>query len=240
MRSAPEPLISLSNLHIAHGQPEPSRWSLRIPSLKLERAALYMLVGENMCGKSTLLRVLAGQHDAGLPNCARDVVNAELKNTRVLLAAADDPMFRDWTVTDNVMVAAPELLRDRQKARREVSSLLSALNTQFGWSIVESSPLRSLSTGARAFVQLVRAQVVRPQLHLIDEITSNLDEAKSRYFIEAVCRLAADALTTVVIVSHSSRDQQLFVEVAQTKGIVCKKIMLCLCAGEETVCLKEE
>lgn len=162
-----------------------------------------------MSGKSTLLRCLAGQHPK---SCMYPKVEAEGLRFDVdaaLLSATDDPMFLEWSIADNVRIAAKDHGLPRRDFSERLAEYLDRLNSQYGWNIRAFDPLFACSTGARAFVQLARAHIHRPPLYLVDEITANLDDTKSMHFIDLLVGLVERSEVTVVLVSHSERDRTL-------------------------------
>lgn len=232
-------IASMSDVVVTHGAPLKQGWRLVIPSLKLRRGRCYLLTGGNMSGKSTLLRVLARQHQpvgSWTGSTSRALTRAEIT---VLLSAADDPMFLDWSVVDNVLVAAPRAAGKLAGFSEALSAFIAEINAKFSWAVAQRDPLSSCSKGARALVQLARAVVFRPSLYLIDEITANLDEEKSVYFIDTVCRLASERGMTVVLVSHSTRDQQAFIRWAKSMQVFGGNVRLSSESGSDVKCLQD-
>lgn len=191
-------LLSLKNWRIAHPAGD---WRLALEHLPVFPQTLHLLSGPNMSGKSTLLRVLAGQQ----AKFSRTAAQARSRDASVLLSAADDPMFRDWSVRDNVFVVAGRKIGGEDVERLE--SFLAGINQALQWNLQSSAPLHDYSTGARAFIQLARAFVFRPALYLLDEITPSLDDAKLGVFIDKLLSLSCEGMG-VVFVSHSERDRQ--------------------------------
>lgn len=191
---------SLIRLRAGSVQHDSGGWSLSVPELEIRAGEVVMLDGANMSGKSTFLRLLSGQQEA----CPNASASTE-KGGHVLLSAVDDPMFREWTVRDNVMVVPSS--RTIEARVRDLESFLTALNQRLGWRISSADYLVACSTGARAFVQLARAFVALPKVYLVDELMSSLDDEKSGAFIESLSGLIAMGVA-IVLVSHSDRDRQ--------------------------------
>jgi len=176
-------------------------WKLKVPELELFPSNVILLIGDNMVGKSTVLRALAGQEIA-----SNDPALTSIRNVKTVLSAADDPMFRDWSIKDNVFVVSNcRLCRNHVDI---LKSYLARINEQCNWNIKENVPLHNYSTGARSFIQLARAVVFKPPVYLIDEITPNLDPSRISFFIQVLHELVEGGMA-LIIVSHSDKDRKL-------------------------------
>lgn len=205
-----EVLLMVGSCSISHRD---SDWSLALPDIKILKGSVTLLTGSNMSGKSSLLRFLANQQVA----CPRSF-QSQFRSVFAILSAADDPMFRGWSVSDNIFVTLPVISRALALAR--LIHFFGRVKQDSGLEILHCNPLYSYSTGARAFVQLARAAVAKPELYLVDEITPNLDDNKLSLFLKVLAELQNDGVA-LVFVSHSPRDQ-----------IEIKKIFNCLVAVE--------
>ncbi len=146
------------------------------------------IVGINGSGKTTMLRLLAGQvrPDAGKVRVGRTVVPAYLSQEVTEL----DPDAR-------VLGAVEEIRRVTTVGKRELTA--SQLLEQFGFSGPALwTPVAELSGGERRRLQLLRLLMAEPNVLLLDEPTNDLD-------IETLTVLE-DLLDgwpgTVVVVSH--------------------------------------
>jgi tungstate transport system ATP-binding protein len=141
----------------------PSGVSLALPDVALAPGGRLGLEGPNGCGKSTLLRVLAGLQ---APSEGR--VEGPAIPGRAVLVHQRPYMLRG-TALRNVVYA----LRLRGRPREEARGLLERL----GALAFADREAALLSGGERRRVAIARALAVRPDVLLLDEPFSDLDDA---------------------------------------------------------------
>ncbi|MDO8186529.1 sugar ABC transporter ATP-binding protein [Conexibacter sp. CPCC 205706] len=180
--------------------------------LTLARGEIRALVGRNGCGKSTLIKVLAGVHapDAGgrLALAGRPVAlpvrAADLRAHGLAFVHQDLALEEEAPVIDNLLVgrwatAGGGRIPWRRERRRATEAL-----ARFGVEVDVRRPLRELSQLERALVAIVRALLELPDdggVLVLDEPSAFLPaEDVERLF--AAVRTAAAGGTAVVYVSH--------------------------------------
>lgn len=163
-----------------------------------EAAAVF---GRSGSGKSTLLRILAGLTRAQSGDIAADGA-PWLDGGRVVVAARarrigfvfqDGALFPNMTVEENLHFA----LRPGQDGRAADAMLETA-----GLSGLARRSPASLSGGQRQRVALARALVNEPELLLLDEPLSALDEDSRLELQDELLRLLARRPVTTLLVSH--------------------------------------
>ena len=199
----------------AKTEDEPN-WTLFVEKLKLAPRSFYSLIGPNMSGKTTLLRILSGQPiEEGCYEGA-PLTGTLVRRGRSLLTLSDatpkgaalithdDPMFPDLSLWDNVRLARPHG-RGSFPGTAEQRFKIFLTNNPILNDRSLSTPLHDLSSGGKAFIRLARAFVWSAKLLLIDEVTANLDSDNSEWVLRAILPFLADG-SAVVLVSHTARD----------------------------------
>jgi sulfate/thiosulfate transport system ATP-binding protein len=182
--------------------------------LKVETGELVVLLGLSGCGKTTLLRIIAGLEtpDAGsiLFN-GEEATRRHVRERQVGFVFQHYALFRHMTVFDNVafgLTVKPKKSRPgRGEIREKVISLLKLIQLE---QLADRYP-GQLSGGQRQRVALARALAVEPQVLLLDEPFGALD-AKVRVELRRWLRRLHDEIhITSVFVTH---DQEEALEVA--------------------------
>jgi putative spermidine/putrescine transport system ATP-binding protein len=143
-------------------------------TLDVARGELVALLGSSGCGKTTLLRSIAGfvRPQAGRIRVAgRDITALPPEKRGTAMMFQSYALWPHMSVAGNIGYG----LRMRGAARdvigRRIDELLALMQMQ-GFA---ARPVTQLSGGQRQRVALARALAVDPQLLLLDEPMSNLD-----------------------------------------------------------------
>jgi polar amino acid transport system ATP-binding protein len=196
------PYLELTDVSAAYG----TKPVLAGVSLALERGEIAALIGPSGSGKSTLLRVLVGllvpssgeirldgqPVDLHQPASIRDLRN------RFAIVFQQYNLFKNMTALRNVMIAPLKVKHwPRQECERDARRLLA----QVGLGDKLNAYPDQLSGGQQQRVALARALALRPEVLLLDEVTSALDPELVTEVLDAIRLLAADGMT-MLVVSH--------------------------------------
>jgi len=216
MQSSDRPLLLIDRLRVTYrGGQAPV---IEGASLSLERGEIGCVVGSSGCGKTTLLRAIAGfvGVDDGTIEIAGVVVSgpnftAATERRGIGLVFQDYALFPHLRVQDNIGFGLRSLGPVERAARtREMIDLvgLAAYAGRFP---------HELSGGQQQRVALARALAPRPALLLMDEPFSSLDvDLRARLGAEVRQILKASG-TTAMLVTH---DQQEAFAMADKVGVM--------------------
>ncbi len=173
-------------------------WRLDDVSLRVPRGSLHVVVGPNGAGKSTLLSAVLGL----IPFTGRIVLNWSDSGAigYVPQNFAVDPTL-PVTVADFLALTRqrrPVCLGLSRKTRETVSRLLERV----GLPHLAERPLAALSGGELRRILLAHALDPEPELLILDEPTTGLDESAGRWLEESLTAIASTGKTTVLMVSH--------------------------------------
>ncbi|HXF47301.1 MAG TPA: ABC transporter ATP-binding protein [Burkholderiaceae bacterium] len=210
------PILVIESLRVAYGPNEAS--VLDDLSLALEAGDIGCIVGASGCGKTTLLRAIAGflPVAAGSIRIAGACVSAPgstvpPEKRGVGLVFQDYALFPHLRVIDNVAFGLRRLEPDERARRaRQMLELV-------GLAAHARRYPHELSGGQQQRVALARALAPAPKLLLMDEPFSNLDvELRARLGAE-VRQILKDSGTSAILVTH---DQQEAFAIADKVGVM--------------------
>jgi len=174
--------------------------------LGIRKQEFVTLLGQSGCGKTTMLRILAGltQPSAGEVTIGgRPLWRGDHRDDEALrklgLVFQDANLFPWYTVEENI--ALPLLLRKVDKAERRRRA--HELGELVGLQGFEKALPRELSGGMRQRVAIARALSYNPEILLMDEPFGALDAITRDKMNLELQRIAEATKATVVFVTHA-------------------------------------
>ncbi|MEP7206360.1 MAG: amino acid ABC transporter ATP-binding protein [Casimicrobiaceae bacterium] len=175
-------------------------------SFTVEKGEIISLIGPSGSGKSTLLRVLVGLlPPAGgtvrLDGREVDYLNkAALRQARARMAIVFQQynLFQNMSVLANVTIAP---IKVKGESREQAEAYATKLLERVGLGDKLDAYPDQLSGGQQQRVAIARALALKPEIVLLDEVTSALDPELVNEVLDVVRLLAADGMT-VFFVSH--------------------------------------
>ena len=180
----------------------PQRVLLGGVDLALVAGGSYVLTGDNGCGKTTLLRIVAGLEaaDGGMlrfEGAAIDLDHYPEALRHQLVYVHQQPYLFQTSIAHNIAYGLK--MRGVPKRRREL--LVEEAIAWAGVGHVGRVLPHKLSGGEQQRVALARAKVLNPRLLLLDEPTANLDSDARRQALALIDALRHEDVT-VMIASH--------------------------------------
>jgi NitT/TauT family transport system ATP-binding protein len=166
-------------------------------SVEISSGSFFMIVGPSGCGKTTLLRIVAGleQPSAG----AVEVVRADRGKPINAMIFQGESIFPWMTVWDNAAYG----LAMRGVAKREIAEVVGHYLERTGLTRFADSYPHQLSGGMKQRVAIARAFANDPEILLMDEPFSALDEQNKTLLQQELLRIWEETKKTVLFITHS-------------------------------------
>ena len=174
-------------------------------SLEIKDKEFLVLVGSSGCGKSTILRMIAGLEDITGGEIYIDdkcVNNVHPKDRDIAFVFQSYALYPHMTVYENI--AFPLKMRGLKKDEidKKVKEAADILNLS---EYLQRRP-KQLSGGQRQRVALGRAIVRNPKVFLMDEPLSNLDAKLRVQMRSEIKKLHEKLQTTFIYVTHDQTE----------------------------------
>ena len=172
-------------------------------SLRITSGQTVAVVGSTGAGKSTLVKLIARFYDVTSGAVLVDDVDVRKYDLpayrrRLGVVPQENHLFRG-TVRDNIAYGRPAASdAEVEAAARSVGAIesIARLPGKFRHQISDRG--RNLSAGQRQLIALARAELVQPDILLLDEATAALDPAAEAAVLQATDRLSRGRTTVVV------------------------------------------
>ena len=198
---ASEPLIRVSGVSKQFG----SFTAVDNINLDIESGELFVLLGGSGCGKTTLLRMLAGFESLSSGSISIDGVDmagVEPYVRPVNMMFQSYALFPHMTVENNVAYGLKREGVARAERRSRVNEMLAMVELE---SFAKRKP-HQLSGGQRQRVALARSLVKRPKVLLLDEPLGALDKRLREQTQFELMQLQDQLGTTFVVVTHDQEE----------------------------------
>jgi 2-aminoethylphosphonate transport system ATP-binding protein len=177
-------------------------------SLKIERGEFLTVLGRSGCGKTTLLRFIAGFVKADalagkLSIAGRDLTHTSPHQRNLGLLFQSYALFPHLSVFDNVAFGLRARKLKSNEIARRVADALKLVQLSDAGHVMPAQ----LSGGMQQRVALARALVIEPDVLLLDEPLSALD-ANLRASVRSELKALHERLPnlTIVCVTHDQDD----------------------------------
>lgn len=223
--------LEIDKLSSAYGE----QTILRDVTLSVDKGEVLSLIGPSGSGKSTLLRVLIGltAPTAGEVRVAGERVDYGSRQSlsalrdRVAIVFQQYNLFQNMSVMRNVTVAPVKI---KKEPRDIVEERAAGLLARVGLADKIDAYPDELSGGQQQRVAIARALALRPEILLLDEVTSALDPERVGEVLDTIRTLTGEGIT-MVIVSH----EMAFVREVSTRVAVMDHGRIVECADPITI-----
>lgn len=198
-------MINISDISFSYGNSQ----ILDHASLHVSEGHFSALIGSNGAGKSTLMKLMLGEMRLGKDNGSIQLMGQDIRQFKDWKRISYVPQngmvsYRDFPASVEEIVMAnlySQIGRFRFPGKKEKEQVYQAL-CQVGMEDYQNRLIGRLSGGQQQRVLLARSLVNHPQLLLLDEPTSGIDEQNTNEFYQLLQRLNQKRDMTILMVTH--------------------------------------
>ena len=193
--------LSVKGLNVSYGK----NHILKDINLEIESGEFVSILGKSGCGKTTLIKSIAGlletdNGDIGIFD--KNVAALPPEKRQTVIVFQDLRLFPHMNVEDNIAFAMRLKKMDKAVIKEKVDRLLAQVRLSgFG-----KRKVSRLSGGQMQRVALARALGAEPKLLLLDEPFASLDEDLRKEMGELVRRLHRENGITTIMITHDKEE----------------------------------
>ena len=195
--------ISIKNISFKYDK-SPD-WILRNISMEIKAGRTIALAGESGAGKSTLAALLPRFYDiqqGAIEIDGQDIKSLKQNSLRKTIGIVQQNVFLfDGTIRENISYGKPDASEDELYAAIKMSNLESFISTLpdgIDTEVGERGVL--LSGGQKQRISIARVFLKNPEILILDEATSSLDNESESLIQEALWKLSKNR--TTIIIAH--------------------------------------
>lgn len=187
------PVLQITNLHKNYG----SHPVLEGVSFQIPRGKIVGLLGPNGCGKTTIMKLIAGLIPQDSGEILIDGIAPGLQSKALISYLPERSYLNDWMRISDLLQFFCDFYRDFDLSRAQ--QMLSDLH------ISQKDRLKTMSKGTKEKVQLVLVMSRRAHLYLLDEPIGGVDPAARDYILRTILR-NFEGDSSILISTHLIQD----------------------------------
>ncbi len=195
--AAPDPHLAIESLSARLG-----RFRLNAITLSCDKGEYHILMGPTGSGKSSLMKSILGLtplQSGCIRLNGRDISRDPPERRRMGYVPQDYALFPHLNVEENIRFA----LKARSADRRDAASTVTALCSMLNMEQLRNRSVLSLSGGEKQKVALGRALAAQPEVILLDEPFSSIDEGAKRTLWLELKRIIEGVGVTALHITHN-------------------------------------
>lgn len=178
-------------------------------NLKIPTGSLMTLLGSSGCGKTTLLRIIAGLEFANAGEIFFDgerVTDTPVQARKIGFMFQNYALFRHKTVFDNIAFGLQMLPKCQRPKKEQIAERVRYLLQLVQLENSEKKYPHQLSGGQKQRIALARALATEPKLLLLDEPFGALDAKVRKELRHWLKQIHHDLGITSLMVTHDQEE----------------------------------
>lgn len=195
-------LLEIKNLTKNYHTKEGEIKAIKDCNIKVSKGEIIALVGPSGCGKSTLLSIIS-ELDKDYQG---EVIKSD--NLKIAYMLQSDALFPWLTIYENAILG----LKVQKMLTEENLAYVDYLLKFYNLDEFKNKYPKSLSGGMKQRVALIRTLALKPDLLLLDEPFSALDQQARLVISDDVYKIIKKEKKTVILVTHNIEEAITFAD----------------------------
>ena len=196
-----QPHLELTRVGIEFPTPKGPFCAVQNIDLKIEKGEFVSLIGHSGCGKSTVLNMVAGLHQATTGGVLLNGKEVTEPGPERAVVFQNHSLLPWLTVYQNVELAVKQVF-GRRKSRKEIRAWI-----EHNLDLVQMTHARDkrpaeISGGMKQRVGIARALAMEPEIMLMDEPFGALDALTRAHLQDSLMDIQASLGNTVIMITH--------------------------------------
>ncbi|HCS82299.1 MAG TPA: bacitracin ABC transporter ATP-binding protein, partial [Alteromonas macleodii] len=192
--------LELEQVGIDFPTPKGPFTALQDVNLKISKGEFVSLIGHSGCGKSTVLNIVAGLHQATTGGVILDGAEVKQPGPERAVVFQNHSLLPWLTVYKNVELAVKSTMRGKSKNEMR-DWIMHNLELVHMTHALDKLP-SEISGGMKQRVGIARALAMEPKVLLMDEPFGALDALTRAHLQDSLMEIHADLGNTVIMITH--------------------------------------
>ncbi len=175
--------------------------ALQNVNLKIAKGEFVSLIGHSGCGKSTVLNIVAGLHQATAGGIILDGREVNEPGPERAVVFQNHSLLPWLTCYENVELAVRQVFR-RQKTRAEMRDWIEHNLALVHMTHARDKRPGEISGGMKQRIGIARALAMQPKVLLMDEPFGALDALTRAHLQDSLMEIHAELGNTVIMITH--------------------------------------
>lgn len=192
--------LELEQVGIDFPTPKGPFTALQDVNLKIAKGEFVSLIGHSGCGKSTVLNIVAGLHQATTGGVILDGAEVKQPGPERAVVFQNHSLLPWLSVYRNVELAVKSTMRGKSKGEMR-DWIMHNLELVHMTHALDKLP-NEISGGMKQRVGIARALAMEPKVLLMDEPFGALDALTRAHLQDSLMKIHADLGNTVIMITH--------------------------------------
>ncbi len=194
-------LLELSDVGIEFPTPKGPFCALQKVNLKIEKGEFISLIGHSGCGKSTVLNIVAGLHQATEGGVVLNGKEVNEPGPERAVVFQNHSLLPWLTAYENVELAVKRVFKGK-KTRAEMREWIEHNLELVQMDHALHKRPDEISGGMKQRVGIARALAMQPEVLLMDEPFGALDALTRAHLQDSLMRIQRQLNNTVIMITH--------------------------------------